>query len=66
MDDSLPGSSVHRILQARILDGLPCPPPGDLPNPRIKRASLTSPAGELAGEFLTTSATWEALGVGGL
>ena len=46
--------------------GLPCPPPGDLPNPRIKRASLTSPVGELAGEFLTTSTTWEALGVGGL
>ena len=27
--------------------GLPCPPPGDLPNPRIKPASLMSPA--LAG-----------------
>ena len=39
--------------------GLPCPPPGDLPNPGIKPMSLTSPA--LAGEFFTTSATWEAL-----
>ena len=38
--------------------GLPCPPPGDLPNPGIKPASLTSPA--LAGTFFTTSATWEA------
>ena len=37
--------------------GLPCPPTGDLPNPEIKSASLTSPA--LAGEFFTTSATWE-------
>ena len=37
--------------------GLPCPPPGDLPNPGIKR-SLTSPA--LSGRFFTTSATWEA------
>ena len=37
--------------------GLPCPPPGDLPNPGIDE-SLTSPA--LAGRFLTTSATWEA------
>ena len=27
-----PGSSVHEILQARNT-GLPCPPPGDLPNP---------------------------------
>ena len=38
--------------------GLPCPPPGDLPNPGIKPTSLTSPA--LAGRFLTTSTTWEA------
>ena len=37
--------------------GLPCPPPGDLPNPEIKPASLTPPA--LAGGFFTTSATWE-------
>ena len=33
--------------------GLPCPSPGDLPNPGIKPASL-SPA--LAGGFFTTSA----------
>ena len=38
---------------------LPFPPPGDLPNPGIKPTSLVSPA--LAGGFLTTSATWEAL-----
>ena len=38
--------------------GLPCPPPGDLPNAGIELASLTSPA--LAGEFFTTLATWEA------
>ena len=31
----------------------------DLPNLGIKPASLTTPA--LAGEFFTTSATWEAL-----
>ena len=36
-------------------NGLPCPPPGDLPNPGIEPASLTSPA--LAGGFFTTSAT---------
>ena len=39
MDCSPPGSSVHGILQARILGGLPCPPPGDLPNPGIKPVS---------------------------
>ena len=38
--------------------GLPCPPPGDLPNPGIKPAPLTSPA--LAGVFCTTRSTWEA------
>ena len=27
-----PGSSVHGILQARILNGLPFPPAGDLPD----------------------------------
>ena len=40
-------------------NGLPCPSPGDLPNPGIEPAFLMSPA--LAGRFLTTSATWEAL-----
>ena len=30
---------------------LPCPPPGDLPDPEIKPVSLKSPA--LAGGFLT-------------
>ena len=38
--------------------GLPCPPPGDLPDPEIGSASLRSPA--LAGRFFTTSATWKA------
>ena len=33
-----PGSSVHGILQARILEG-PFPSPGDLPNPGIKSIS---------------------------
>ena len=32
---------------------LPCPPPVDLPNPRIKPMSLTSPA--LADGFITTA-----------
>jgi len=37
--------------------GLPCPPPGDLPNPGIEPSSLMSPA--LAGGFFTTNTTWE-------
>ena len=35
--------------------GLPCPPPGDLPDPGIELASLTYPA--FAGGFFTTSTT---------
>ena len=38
--------------------GLPCPSPGDLPDPGIELVSLVSPA--LAGGFFTTSAIWEA------
>ena len=39
MDHSWLGSSVQGILQGRILGGLPCPPPGDLPNPGFKPRS---------------------------
>ena len=39
--------------------GLPCPPPGDFPNPGNQPVSLTSPA--LTGRFFTTSTTWEVL-----
>ena len=42
--------------------GLPCPPPEDLPNPGIGPTSLMSAA--LAGEFFTTSATWEGIPLG--
>ena len=59
MDCSLPGSSVHGILQVRLLKCIAMSPPGDLPDPGIERASLRSPA--LAGGFFSTSATWEAL-----
>ena len=35
---------IHGILQARILEWLPCPPPGDRPDPGIKPTSPASPA----------------------
>ena len=38
--------------------GLPLTTPGDLPKPGMEPASHASPA--LAGEFFTTSTTWEA------
>ena len=44
--------------QQECWGGLPCPPPRDLPNPGI------APTSSLAGEFFTTSATWEAQAVG--
>ena len=49
MDCSLPGSSVHGILQARILEW-PCPPPGDLPKPDLKPRSPTLQVDSLPGE----------------
>ena len=36
MDCSSPGSSVHGISQARILESVAFPSPGDLPNPEIE------------------------------
>ena len=54
---SPPGSSVHGIFQARRLEWLPFPPPGDLPDPGIKSMHLTSLA--LACRFFATSAIKE-------
>ena len=47
--------------RAHYWSGLPCPLPGDLPDPGIKPTShyISRPA--LAGGFFTTSAIWEAL-----
>ena len=39
MDYSLPGSPVHGIFQARILESLPFPFSGDLPNPGMEPGS---------------------------
>ena len=56
---SLPGSPVHGILQARILEWVAMPSSRELRDPGIEPASLMSPA--LGGRFFTPSATWEAL-----
>ena len=52
---SPPGSSVHRISQAKNT-GVPFPSPGDLSNPGIEPESPT-----LAGQFFTTES--QSLGV---
>ena len=41
MNCSLPGSSIHGILQVRILKWLPFPSPGDLHDPGIEPRSPT-------------------------
>ena len=52
IDGSLPGSSVHGIFQARLLEWVAISYSRDLPNPRIKPESLASLA--LADGFLST------------
>ena len=42
LDCSLPGSSVHGILQARILEWVTMTSPRDLPNPGIEPTSPPS------------------------
>ena len=51
-DCSPPGSSAHGIFQARILEWLPLPTPGDLPNAGIELISPVVSA--LAARFFTT------------
>ena len=50
MDYSLPGSSIHGIFQARILEWLPFPPPEDLPNLGIEPRSPAFQANFLLSE----------------
>ena len=50
MDCSPPGSSAHGISQARILEWVAIPSPGDLPIPGTVSLAL-------AGRFFTTAPT---------
>ena len=52
MDCSLPGSSTRGILQARILEWVAFPSPGDLPDPGIESESPTLQADPLPSEPL--------------
>ena len=59
VDCSLPGFSVHGILQARILEWVPFPSPGDLPDPgteprspALKADTLTSESGKIVCMWL--------------
>ena len=57
VDYSLPGSSVHGILQARILEWVAISSSRGSSWPRTEPVSVTTPA--LAGGFLPTRPTWE-------
>ena len=50
VDCNLPGSSVRGILQARILEWVAFPSPGDLPKPGIKPGCPTVQADSLLSE----------------
>ena len=50
MDSSLPGSSMYGIFQARVLEWLPFPSPGDLPDAGIEPRSPTLQADALPSE----------------
>ena len=62
MDCSSPGSLSMGFSRQEYWTGLPCPPPGDLPNLGTEPVSLMSPA--WGGGFFPTSTTWKALSVG--
>jgi len=61
MGYSQPGSSVHGILQARILEWVAMPSSRDLPDPGIKFPSLVSNAGRLKEDSLPTDPLWKPL-----
>ena len=50
MDYGPTSSFVHEILQARMWNGLPFPPPGDRPDPGIKPGSPASQANSLPSQ----------------
>ena len=58
MDCGPPGSSVHGILQARILQWVAMPSSRDIPDPGIKTTSLMPST--VAGRLFTTSTSWGA------
>ena len=57
MDCHPPGFLSMGFSRQEHWSGFPCPPPGNLHDPGIKTGSLRFPT--LAGEFFTTSTTWE-------
>ena len=61
MDCSPPESSVHGIFQARILEWIAFPSPGELPDPGIKLRSPALQADSLPFELIYYQFKWEKL-----
>ena len=60
VDGSLPGSSFHGILQARILERVAIPYSRGSSSPRDRTSLSLSAFPALASSFFTSNATWEA------
>ena len=58
MDCSLPGSSVHGILQARILEWVAIPSPGVFPKPGIELRTPALQVDSLPSEPAEKPAAW--------
>ena len=58
MDCSLPGSSVHGILQARVLEWVAISSPGDLPDPGIEPGSPALQVNSLPAELTVKPTGW--------
>ena len=63
MDCNLLGFSVHGILQASILEGLPFPSPEDLPDPGIESGSPALEADALTTEPRTIISVCESVSI---
>ena len=67
-DSATPWTVTHRaplsmgFSRQKYWSGLPCPPPGDLPDPRIELVSLKSPP--WTGAFCPPGKPWEMAKVG--
>ena len=55
---SMPGSSIHGILQAKILVWVACPPPGDLPDPETEPVSPVSSALQWILYYCVSECEW--------
>ena len=61
MDCSTPGSAVHGFSRQEYWSGLPCPPPGNLPDPGIEPGSPALQVDSLPSEPPGKPKEWQTL-----